>query len=152
MPYAAQSDIEALYGADALVAVADRDGSGAADPDAVAAALVRASDEIDLHIAAAHQLPLPATPPQLVQLAVDIALYRLAQTADVRTDEHRLRYEDAVGALKLIAAGRARLTLPADPQAPDPDPDDPFAGQGPQPVVISGPERLFSRDKMQGLP
>lgn len=150
MSYASQADIEAIYGAAALAIVADRDGDGLADGPAVAAALGRASDEIDLHVGAAYALPLAATPPQLVQLAVDVALYRLALDAGVRTDEHRQRYEDAVAVLKRIAEGRARLTLPADPGAA-PDPEDPTAGQGPRPIVTAGPERLFSRDTLRSL-
>lgn len=151
MAYAAQADIEALYGADALAGVADRDGDGVADGAAVAAALTSASDEIDLHVGAAYALPLAATPPQLVRIAVDIALYRLALDGGVRTEEHRVRYDDAVATLKRIADGKARLSFPPDPNAPPPDPDDPFAGQGPRPVVISGPPRLFSRAQLRDL-
>jgi len=151
MPYATQADIEALYGADALTGVADRDGDGVADAGAVAAALVRASDEIDLHVGAAYALPLAATPPQLVQLACDIALYRLALDGGVRTDEHRTRYDDAVAVLKRIADGKARLSFPPDPGAPPPDPGDPFSGQGPRPVVTAGPPRLFSRATLRDL-
>lgn len=151
MSYAAQADIEALYGADALAGVADRDGDGLADAAAVTAALAHASDEIDLHVGAVLTLPLAATPPQLVRLAVDIALYRLALDGGVRTEEHRTRYEDAVATLKRIADGKARLSFPPDPDAPPPDPDDPFAGQGPRPVVTSGPERLFSRAQLRDL-
>jgi len=146
--YATQADIEAIYSADALAVAADRDGDGVADPASVAAALERASSEIDLHIGARYALPLASTPVQLVQIAVDIALYRLVLDAGVRTDEHRTRYEDAVAMLRRIADGKAALTLPPDPLA---DPDDPTLGQGPQPIVISGPPRLFSRDTTRDL-
>lgn len=146
MSYAAQSDIEAIYGVEALALVADRDGDGAADAPAVAAALARASDEIDLHIGAAYALPLPATPPQLVQLVVDIAVYRLALDAGVRTDEHRQRYEDALGALKRVAEGRARLTLP-----PGAEPAGSAAGGGAGDVILTASGRLFTRDTLRSL-
>lgn len=146
MPYAAPADIEAIYGADTLARVADRDFDGVADVAAVETALQRASDEIDAHLAARYELPLASVPPVLVQLCVDIALYRLAQSGAVRTDEDRTRYEDATALLGRIAAGKAALPLP-----PSGDPDDPTADQGPRPIVTSGPERVFTREKMQGL-
>ncbi|WP_296639303.1 phage protein Gp36 family protein [Roseinatronobacter sp.] len=64
------------------------------------------------------------------------------------SEEHRRRYEDALGALKRIAKGEAALVLPADPNA---DPDSATADQGPRPIVTGGPERIFSRDQMKGL-
>ncbi|KAF0676741.1 gp436 family protein [Profundibacterium mesophilum] len=140
MIYAAQSDIEALYGPDALYA-ADRDGDGIADAPAIAQALASASAEIDGHLAVRYDLPVPGTHPILVQYCVDIALYRLANAGDVMTTEHRTRFEDAISALKRIARGEMRLTLPAS--------DDPDAPAGPRPIVSSGPPRLFSRTALR---
>lgn len=147
MAYATQADIVDLYGPNALY-VADRDGDGVADADAVTRALNAASDEIDSYLAVRYRLPLDTTPGILRQYAVDIALYRLALGREVLSEEHRRRYEDALGALKRLAEGKAALILPQDPDA---DPDSPTADQGPRPIVTGGPERIFSRDKMQGL-
>lgn len=143
MAYATQADIAELYGADALH-VADRDGDGLADTGAVTRALEGASDEIDSHLAVRYRLPLAEPPRILRQYAVDIALYRLALSADVQSEEHRRRYKDAIDALKLIAEGKAALVMPVNPEAED-------DGQGPRPIVAGGPERLFSRDKMRGV-
>lgn len=148
MPYATSEDITAIYGADLLARVGDHDFDGEVDAAAVAAALQRASDEIDSHIGVRHRLPLDATPPVLVQICVDIAVYRLAQSGAVRTDEDRTRYEDAVAHLARIAKGTATLALPeADPV----DPTDPTAGQGPRPIVTSGPPRIFTRELLRGI-
>ncbi|MEM7213251.1 MAG: hypothetical protein AAF479_15425 [Pseudomonadota bacterium] len=68
----------------------------------------------------------------------------------IRTEDQRTRYEDAVDLLKRIAAGTAKLTLPADPD-PDADADDPVAGNGPAPVILEGTERLFTRAKLRDL-
>ena len=144
MAYATQADIVEIFGDDALL-VADRDGNGTADAAAVARALVAASEEIDSHIGVRYRLPLPAVPGLLRQLAVDIALYRLAATADVQSEIHRTRYEDALGTLKRLAEGKAALVLPPEPQA-EPAPD-----TSPRPIVTGGPDRLFSRDQMRGL-
>lgn len=141
MPYATQADIVLLYGADVLV-VADRDGDGVPDAGAVARALASASEEIDLYVGARYRLPLPEGVPMLAQWCVDIAVYRLAQTADVLSDEIRRRYEDALSALKRVAKGEAALSLPVDPGGEAP---------GPRPIVTGGPARLFSRDAMRGL-
>lgn len=147
--YATEADIVELYGAHALAAVADRDYDGAADNAAVARALDDASGEMDLYIGAAYPLPLAAEVPALRQPCIDIAVYRLASSnGAVLTEEIRKRFDDAMKLLEKIASGKAKLTLPPDP---DPDPDDPLDGQGPRPVVISGPERLFSREKMRDL-
>lgn len=150
MPYASQSDIVDLYGANALV-VADRDGDGVADADAVARALILSSGEMDTYIGRRYSLPLAAlTPPSaahLTQLCVDIAVYRLALSQDVATTEHRVRYDDALSVLTKIADGRAALSLA--PAAPGEEGTPEVTG--PQPIVAGGPPRLFSREQMRDL-
>lgn len=146
MAYATQSDITALYGTQALV-VADHDRDGVPDTVAVSRALDMATGEMDTYIARRYTLPLPTTPMHLVQLCVDIALYRLALSQDVASEEHRRRYEDAIGTLTKIADGRATLVLPATPPEEGDEPEI----TGPQPIVTGGPERIFSREKMRDL-
>lgn len=147
MPYATQTDITMLYGANALY-VADHDRDGVADADAVSRALNSATGEIDTYLAARYPLPLAEVPEFLKQLTVDIALYRLALSADVATTEHRTRYEDALSHLRKIAEGKAALVFtPVPPLEGEPAP----ASTGPQAVVISGPPRLFSRTEMRDL-
>lgn len=151
MPYATQSDIAELYGQAALY-VADHDRDGAIDELAVERALSSASDEIDSYIGVRYPLPLVAVPGILRQYCVDIAVYRLALSADVVSTEHRTRYEDATSALRRIADGKGVLVFPADPDAPPPaegTPDDTGLPAGPQPMVVAGPPRLFSRDQMR---
>lgn len=147
MSYAAQSDIVAIYGQDALV-VADHDRDGQPDTAAVTRALEAATGEIDTYLAARYQLPLHEVPAFLKQLTVDIALYRLALTADVATTEHRTRYEDALGHLKKIGEGRAALAFTTPVPAPSADAP---AFDRPQPIVQGGPAKLFTRDQMRDL-
>jgi len=148
MPYAAQTDITTLYGPNALV-VADRDGDGVVEGLSVDKALVLASAEIDSYLAVRYRLPLHEVPAVLVQYCVDFAIYRLALSADVLSDEHRRRYEDGLKALKEIAAGRAALVfltpIPADPNT------DPSVATGPRPIVAGGPPRIFTRSDMRDL-
>ncbi|HAW49166.1 MAG TPA: DUF1320 domain-containing protein [Roseovarius sp.] len=144
MAYATQSDIETLYGADAL-AVADRDGDGVADAATVSRALEAASAEIDSYVGVRHDLPLEGAHPVLTQYCVDIALYRLSVAATYVTEEGRQRYEDAIAALKRIAKGEQHLAIPADPESDEAD------FESPSPIVSGGPERAFSREKTRGL-
>jgi phage gp36-like protein len=142
--YATQADIATLYGANALV-VADHNRDGIVDSAAVTRSLTSASDEIDTYLAARYTLPLTEVPGFLKTLAVDIALYRLALSADVLSEEHRKRYEDALGHLKRIAKGEAALVFTATPATGDID------VSGAQPIVSGGPAKLFTRDLTRDL-
>lgn len=146
MAYATQLDITTIYSENALF-VADRDGDGVVDADAVTRALDMASSEIDSFLGIRYDVPLPAAPEVIKQIAVDFALYRLALSADVLSDEHRRRYEDGLAHLKRFGKGEAYLDLPVDPDAEV----DATLPDGPQPIVAGGPDRLFTRDKMRGL-
>jgi phage gp36-like protein len=142
--YATQADIATLYGANALV-VADHNRDGIVDSAAVTRSLTSASDEIDTYLAARYTLPLTEVPGFLTTLAVDIALYRLALSADVLSEEHRKRYDDALGHLKRIAKGEAALVFTATPATGDID------VSGAQPIVSGGPAKLFTRDLTRDL-
>jgi phage gp36-like protein len=142
--YATQADIVTLYGANALY-VADHNRDGVADSAAVTRALLSASDEIDTYLAARYTLPLTEVPGFLKTLAVDIGLYRLALSADVLSEEHRKRYEDALGHLKRIARGEAALVFTATPATGDID------VSAAQPIVSGGPAKLFTRDLTRDL-
>lgn len=147
MAYADQSDITTLYSEDALY-VADRDGDGVADVDAVARALTSASSEIDSFLGVRYSLPIETIPDLLVQFCVDIAIYRLALARDVLSEEHRRRYEDTLKHLQKIADGKATLNI-AGPV--DPETGETSAPNTPRPIVVGGPEREFTRAKMRGL-
>lgn len=134
--YAAQTDIEARYGNNLLLTIADPDNTGATNTGLVSAALATASDVIDSHLQERYQLPLVTVPDLLVGFAVDIAVYRIAI---LPTDEMRNRYKDAMAQLKNISTGVQQLGL-----APPP----PTTGQSP---VITGPQRRFGRGKGRPL-
>lgn len=147
MTYATQEDIVATYSEDALY-VADRDGDGVIDAEAVSKALEAASASIDSYIGVRYSLPIEGGNPLLRDFCIDIALYRLALSRDAQTEEHRRRFEDAVNSLKEIARGNATLNLPA---SGDPDGENADALSKPRPIVVAGPPREFTRDKMKGL-
>lgn len=148
MAYATQDDIVTLYSEDALY-VADRDGDGVADSAAVLRALTSASGEIDSYLGVRYRLPLDFgtgdMPELLRQFCVDIAVYRLALSRDVLSEEHRRRYEDTIKHLDKIAKGTASLNLPGtvDPETGE------AAHSSPRPIVSGGPPRLFTREQMR---
>lgn len=148
MPYASADDIIQLYGADALY-VADHNRDGEPDLTAVDGALTSASDEIDSYLAVRYTLPLTSAPGILKQRCVDIAVYRLALSADVLSDEHRKRYEDAVSHLRRIGEGKAALVLPAPASGNGADTADVSASA--QPIVVGGPPRVWSREQTRDL-
>jgi phage gp36-like protein len=147
MTYATLQDIVELYGQHALV-VADHDRDGEPDALAVTRATEAATGEINTYLAARYSLPLHEVPAFLKQLAVDIALYRLALAADVATTEHRTRYEDALAHLKKIGEGKAALAFTTPVPAVDPAAS---AFDRPQPIVQGGPAKIFTRDQMRDL-
>ena len=111
MAYATADNIVVLYGADVLDAVAARDNSGRQSPEAVTAALDAASAEIDTYLGTRYTVPLTTVPPYIRQICVDITVYRLALDVGPRTEEMRLRYQDAIEYLKSISAGSMDLPI-----------------------------------------
>lgn len=146
MPYALSADISDLYGQNALV-VADHDRDGVPDAGPIAVALDYATAEIDSYLAARHTLPLTEVPLVLKQLCVDIAVYRLALSGELMTDEIDKRYERALARLRDLAAGKANLVFTTPPVGETEEGD--FTA--PQPVVTGGPARVFTRDLMRDL-
>jgi phage gp36-like protein len=118
--YAAQADIDLRYPG-ALAQAGPRDDEGELDTDAITAALATASGLIEERLQALYPLPWTAPyPAWLVEIAVDIALYR-ATPAPVLNDfqDRKARNDAALARLADIAVGRAIPTSP--PSATDPD-------------------------------
>lgn len=134
MPHASEAQLSEYLGPRLLV-IADRDGDGVADAPLVAAALSRADGLIDGYIV--RFLPLAVVVPELTQASLDIATYYLA--GNLKTDQERERFEDAIKWLVHLSKGVATLPLP---------PEEPVAG-GTLEVVSA--ERRFTRDTLAGV-
>jgi phage gp36-like protein len=141
MAYATTQDIIDRYGEDLLLVLADRDNDGEADADVTARALTDADAEIDLHLAAIYDLPLSPVPASLVQIAVDVAVYRMCTSDALVTDEIRRRYEDARSTLRRIA--KKEISLGAVPES--------TGGTATSPAIVSGPPRVFGRGRNGGI-
>lgn len=123
MPYATQADIVALYGEQTLVRVADKNKDRVADPEVVSAGLQAADDTINMYLSAQYGVPLPYVSGGMRKIAIDIAVYTMAFDQAVRTEEMRLRYEDAIAQLKMIAKGDIGIGAPPQDTDGDGSPD-----------------------------
>jgi phage gp36-like protein len=112
MGYATKTDIDELYGTDLLVRVADYDRDGTPDDEIVAKGLLAADQICDAYLSAQYTIPVVPTPGVVKNCAIDIAVYKMALGRASRTDEMRVRYEDALAMLEKISTGKIGLGLP----------------------------------------
>lgn len=127
MGYATQEDIIELYGQDLLLRVADVDKDGDPDEEVVTKGLQSADDICNAYLSAQYSIPVTPTPGVVRTCAVDIAIYKMALQRGGRTDEMRVRYEDALSLLEKISKGTVGLgQIPEDEDedgVPDNDPN-----------------------------
>jgi len=112
MGYATKEDIDELYGTDLLVRVADYDRDGTPDEAVIAKGLQGADEICNAYLSAQYSVPVTPTPGVVRTCAIDIAVYKMALGRGVRTDEMRVRYEDALAILDKISKGQIGLGLP----------------------------------------
>ncbi len=138
MPYATQADLTDRFSTVELTQLTDRDNTvNAIDATVLERALLDADAEIDARLQARYALPLASVPQVLVNIACDIARYRLYD--DRATDQVTRRYEDAIRLLDKIGKGEVNLGLTAALQPTG------VAG-GPS---YTEPARTFSADKLR---
>jgi len=112
MAYATKADIDELYGEDLLIRVADYDRDGTPDDEVVARGLQAADEVCNAYLSAQYAIPVTPTPGVVRTCAIDIAVYKIALGRGGRTDEMRVRYEDALSLLEKISTGKVGLGLP----------------------------------------
>jgi len=136
MPYASQQDIVDLYGMDLLLRVSDHDKDQVPDPQIVEMGLKGADEICDAYLSAQYTVPVTPVPGVVRTCAIDIAVYKMAMDRPRRTDEMRVRYEDALKLLEKISTGKVGLGVPPV----DPDGDGPA---GPVDPNIKRRGRIF---------
>ena len=109
MSYVTQTEIEKAFGADELIALADRDGDGVADADVVTAAIKSATGIIDSYLRSRFTLPLAAVPDLVRDCALAIVRYRLSE--DHATDRVNDDYKQALKWLTDVREGRMDIGL-----------------------------------------
>lgn len=112
MPYATRTDLETRYGQEELAQRETMLPAGAVDQ-----ALADADALIDGYLAGRYAVPLNPAPDNLVRIACQLARYGLL--GDANTEQSRREYEDAVGWLKDVAAGRVVLTSAQSAASPN---------------------------------
>lgn len=148
MAYATRADLVDAYGLETVERLSIRPG----DPDgagSVARALAYADALIDAQLSVRFVLPLASVPPVLRTVAEDLAIARMATTADLGTDELRRREDRARVELREIATGKMNLGLPAIGAGAGEGAQ--AAGASPRPILGPAGSRLFSRDTLRSF-
>lgn len=112
--YATEQDIVELYGQDLLLRVADHNKDNVPDPQVVEMALQSADDLCNAYLSALYDVPVDPVPGIVKKCAIDIAVYNMAHGRVQRTEEMRVRFEDATKLLEKIAAGKVGVGIPTN--------------------------------------
>lgn len=135
MTLAVLANLQARYGDQVLILLADRDNDGVIDAGVVEAHLQDADAEIVSLISGGAVIDTANPPLNLVRIACVVTLYKLygAQAPE----DVRKQYDDAVKFLRLVAKGEASLDGGAlTPTAPS---------ANPRPAASESTPRRFTR-------
>jgi len=137
MTYAVKQNLIDRFGQTELAQLTDRVDGETIDDAVLSRALDDADAIINSYLQTRYTLPLASVPPRIVEVACDIARYKLFE--DRVTDIVRQRYSDALAWLKDVAAGKAGLGLDAAGVETESD-----SGT----VDYDSSDRVFSRDAL----
>ncbi|MGB0683401.1 MAG: gp436 family protein [Magnetovibrionaceae bacterium] len=139
--YATKADMLNRYSEEELIQLTDREEpyTNAIVDGVLDTALADAGHEIDGYIGARYTLPLNPVPALLVPIAC--ALTRAYLHVDAMPEEVSEKRDDALRKLKDISKGTMALPNPTS----EPTPNESGA------AVLSGPEREYTRDKLEGF-
>lgn len=140
MAYCTLTDIlDQIEEAD-VIRLTDDENLGAVSEPRVSKAIADADAEINGYCGQRYRVPFDPVPDLVRKFAVDIAIYNLFGRRDVAPEDRRNRYKDAIAFLRQVASGAATLGVE------DPD-GTPAPAEHPR---ITGPARIFSREKLGG--
>ena len=136
--YATLDDMISRFEAAELVQLTDEAGVGEIDAAKVDRALASASATIDGYVAARHTLPLSIVHPALVDIACDLARFRLWKSTP---PEGVIKNRDAATkTLVDIGAGKFRLDAGVETETARPGA-----------ILVSDPGRTFSRQSLKNF-
>lgn len=143
MPYSTLADIYPLQLDEGTLIQLTNDDSDAEtiDESVVTRAITDADATIDAYCQGRYTIPLSPVSDKIRQISVDIAIYNLySRRGDTVPDNRLSRYKDAIRFLERISDGKGSVgaVTPAPVNSTDT-------------VSISGNDRIFSRNKMEGF-
>lgn len=141
MAYTTLAELTARFGEAMLISLTDRGDihTGTIDTAVVDQAIAEADAIIDGHVGVRYALPLAETPPLIMTLARDIAIYKLhVHATDPKIEED---YKAAMATLRDLSAGRVRLPIDGK-DAP---------GTGGSGARVTDRDRTFTEGGMKGF-
>lgn len=141
MTYCTIQQLTDRYSASILVRLTDIDDvpTGVVDTDKVDRAIADTDALIDGSVSVRYQLPLDPLPAIIVDLALQIAIYKLH--TETASEKITADYKMALAALDKISTGKVRLKANAV-EAPT---------AGGSSITVVAPDRIFNRDSLKGL-
>ena len=123
-----------------LIGLSDDDGLGAVNDNVVNRAISDADSLIDAYCQGHYDLPLTPVPAIIRRLSVDFAIYNLYSRRSVDMPDGRsAARNNGIKLLEKVAAGKIGLGA-----------GQPASSSSIAPGLISGNDRLFTRDKLRG--
>ena len=142
MAYSTKSDILDQLDEDSLIQLTDDEGTGAVDDDKVDKAISGADAKIDSYCQSRYAIPLSPVPATILDISVDIAIYKLySRRADTIPEIRRDNYKDAIRFLEKVAEGKIDLGVQPPPEAPG---EGDCTGGG----LVGAREKVFGPDTM----
>lgn len=138
--YAVLADVQDMVDSDELVRLTDDAGSGTEDETLITSQLEKASAEMDGYLGAVYPLPLASPPVILTSICVDIAVFNMYARRQGPPEHWAARHKNAIAFLTKVAEGKISLGA-----------GDPNGNANASTPEISGPTRIFSRDKLSGF-
>jgi phage gp36-like protein len=151
-PFAALGDLEARYPSELTLLAAD-ENTGLRDDARINLAIDDATTEIIAILQARYSTAdlanLDETSLTIVKVyCMDIALYRVALAFSRSSETIKERYEATIKRLEAIASGKGALGLVGSGSG---DTSDPAGSIDQNEVVITAPERMFTRSRLGRL-
>lgn len=81
------------------------------DDEVVSDCIAMAEAEINAYLGVRYVLPLAEVPPRIKYLTIDLAIYHLFSRRNIVNELRRLRYQEAIEFLRLVAEGGAELPV-----------------------------------------
>ena len=113
--YATAEDLVAAFGLDEVIALTDRDDTGAVDEAVALDAIARASSEADSYLSVRYPVPVLTVDPALTDAVCQIVRFRLTGAEVNEPNPIQGRYDRAIKWLERIAKGDANLPGMQDP-------------------------------------